>query len=209
MYIAGCEWFNVQEPLSARKHLQGKVVVMDFFTYCCINCMHILPDLHALQHRHSQCHELVVLGVHSAKFDNEKVSANILSAVLRYDITHPVVNDCEASLWFKMQIQCWPTLVVVNPHNHIMLVLMGEAHMKTLNQFVDQTLQYYKAKGELKSHSIGVVPSKETLPTSPLLFPGKVSVDECGERLAVSDTAHHRLVITDTTGLVQVLIDSP
>lgn len=92
---------------------------MDFFTYCCINCLHILPDLEALEQKFLIQDGVAVVGVHSAKFKNEKVSSNILSAILRYNIHHPVVNDCQAVLWKVLQIACWPTLVIVGPNGKI------------------------------------------------------------------------------------------
>lgn len=106
------DWFNVLEPLS-RDSLSGKVVILDFFTYCCINCMHILPDLKKIEDLYSVEDGLVVIGVHSAKFENEKDSANILSAVQRYNITHPVVNDCAQSMWIDLKVVCWPTLIIL------------------------------------------------------------------------------------------------
>lgn len=77
------DWFNTPSPLSFSVHLQGKLVVLDFFTYCCINCMHILPDLVALETRHPVHGGVIVVGVHSAKFGNEKVSDNIRNAINR------------------------------------------------------------------------------------------------------------------------------
>lgn len=106
------DWFNVVEPLS-RDTLSGKVVILDFFTYCCINCMHILPDLKKIEDSYSVEDGLVVIGVHSAKFDNEKDSSNILSAVQRYNITHPVVNDNVQSMWSDLKVVCWPTLIIL------------------------------------------------------------------------------------------------
>ena len=72
------DWLNVTSPLQFGKKgsLQGKVVVLDFFTYCCVNCLHVLPDLHRLEQQHPPQDGLVVIGVHSAKFLNEKVSGN-------------------------------------------------------------------------------------------------------------------------------------
>lgn len=75
--------------------------------------MHVLPDLKRLEQLYTVDDGLVVIGVHSAKFDNEKDSSNILSAVQRYDITHPVVNDSQMSMWEDLQIKCWPTMVVL------------------------------------------------------------------------------------------------
>lgn len=119
-------WINTSEPLSLRGNLQGKVVVLDFWTYCCINCLHILPDLHDLEKKFPDNDGLAVIGVHSAKFPNEKVSSNIENAVKRYGITHPVVNDSEALMWNEMGIQCWPTIVVVGPDGRILQTFIGK-----------------------------------------------------------------------------------
>ena len=82
-FPSSLDWFNTPSPLSFSGNLQGKVVVLDFFTYCCINCMHILPDLLDLETRHPVQEGVVVVGVHSAKFGNEKVSDNIRNAINR------------------------------------------------------------------------------------------------------------------------------
>src|SRR5690349_17607691 len=90
------EWLNTSRPLSL-KDLRGKIVLLDFWTYCCINCMHIIPDLKRLEAKYPD--ELVVVGVHSAKFKNERESSNIREAILRYEIEHPVVNDSQMTVW--------------------------------------------------------------------------------------------------------------
>ena len=141
------EWLNCKEPLSFSGLLSGKLCVLDFFTYCCINCMHILPDLHALEKRHSVEDGLVVVGVHSAKFENEKSSENILNAILRYNICHPVVNDSDAKFWYSLGVQCWPTLVLVGPTGEILLSIVVEGHRKTLFDFVSAALKYFKETG--------------------------------------------------------------
>ena len=151
-FDSNLEWLNCMSPLSFKDQLRGKLCVLDFFTYCCINCMHILPDLEALEHLYSEKDGLVILGVHSAKFENEKSSTNILSAVLRYDIRHPVVNDSEAKLWHTLSVQCWPTLVIVSPGGKILLSLVGEGHRDTLLQFVGSALKFYKQKGKNDFH---------------------------------------------------------
>lgn len=141
------EWLNCNNSLSFKTQLHGKVCVLDFFTYCCINCMHILPDLEFLEHKYSEEDGVVVVGVHSAKFENEKSSANILSAIIRYNISHAVVNDSEAKMWHSLGVACWPTLVVVGPAGEILLSLVGEGHRDILVKFVGAALKYYKDKG--------------------------------------------------------------
>ena len=225
---ADLEWLNTSRPLSFSGDLRGKVVVLDFFTYCCINCLHVLPALRSLEARFSG-RPFAVIGVHSAKFDNERVSAHILSAVRRYDIRHPVVNDCDAALWGAMRVACWPTLVVVGPGGEVLLSLAGENHGATVERFVAAALQFYErdvvdgmdapdgesldavdAAAPALSLSPALSPalSPSLSPSSPapsLLFPGKLSVDATGQRLAISDTGHHRvIVLSTTTACVQV-----
>lgn len=106
-------------------------------------------DLHALEEKFSIEDGVAVIGVHSAKFKNEKLLTNILSAVMRYGICHPVVNDSDAVMWNAMSIRCWPTFVIVSPEGKVLLYLVGEGHRDTLLKFVDVALQYYKGKGEL------------------------------------------------------------
>ncbi len=111
-FPGGLDWLNTSAPLRL-KDLRGKFVLLDFWTYCCINCMHILPDLRKLETKYNQ--ELVVIGVHSAKFKNEKDTGQIRQAILRYEIRHPVVNDAEFEVWQSYGANAWPTLVLINP----------------------------------------------------------------------------------------------
>src|SRR5262245_20713949 len=92
----GSDWLNTAGPLDL-KDLRGKFVILDFWTYCCINCMHILPELKKLERQFPK--NLVVIGVHSAKFATEKDTDNIRGAMLRYEVEHPVINDADHSLW--------------------------------------------------------------------------------------------------------------
>lgn len=126
MLLIACPWINTSEPLSLSGNLRGKVVVLDFWTYCCVNCLHILPDLHDLERKYSDKDGLAIIGVHSAKFPNEKISSNIENAVARYGITHPIVNDSEALMWNEMGIQCWPTIVVVGPDGRVLQTFIGK-----------------------------------------------------------------------------------
>lgn len=172
LLLSGLEWINTDGPLRLHTDLSGKVVVLDFFTYCCINCMHLLPDLHALEQKYSHEDGLVVVGVHSAKFPNEKVLENIQSAILRYNITHPVVNDADANLWHELQVTCWPTLVILGPRGNRLFTLVGEGHREKLFSFISVTLKYYKEKGKIKDQGIKLKLYKDSLPPSSLFFFG-------------------------------------
>ncbi|XP_069011651.1 NHL repeat-containing protein 2 [Embiotoca jacksoni] len=208
-FQSGLEWLNVEAPLSLNKELAGKVVLLDFFTYCCINCMHILPDLHQLEKLHSIKDGLVIVGVHSAKFPNEKVLDNIRSAVLRYDVRHPVVNDSEASLWHQLEVSCWPTLVLLGPRGNLLFSLVGEGHRDRLMLFTDSALRYYGELGQLKSHTVGIKLYRDSVPASILSFPGKVAIDDGSERLAVADTGHHRVLVVTSSGHLLHVIGGP
>ncbi|XP_028631348.1 NHL repeat-containing protein 2 [Grammomys surdaster] len=205
----GLEWLNTEEPLSIYKDLCGKVVILDFFTYCCINCIHVLPDLHALESRFSDKDGLLIVGVHSAKFPNEKVLSNIKSAILRYNITHPVVNDTDASLWQELEVSCWPTLVILGPRGNLLFSLIGEGNKDKLFSYTSIALKYYKDKGQIRDGRIGIKLFKESLPPSPLLFPGKVATDHATGRLVVADTGHHRILVVQKSGQIQYSIGGP
>ncbi|MEX1224724.1 MAG: thioredoxin-like domain-containing protein, partial [Pirellulales bacterium] len=112
----GIEWINAAGPIHL-KDLRGKFVVLDFWTYCCINCIHILPELKKLEQAYPN--SIVVIGVHSAKFDQEKDSENIRNAVLRYDIEHPVVNDANFAIWRRYGISGWPGLRIIDPEGYL------------------------------------------------------------------------------------------
>jgi thiol-disulfide isomerase/thioredoxin len=121
----GKDWLNTSQEISLRD-LRGKIVLIDFWTFCCINCMHVLPDLKFLEKKYGN--ELVVIGVHSAKFSNEKESQSIRGAILRYEIEHPVVNDAEMTIWKKFGINSWPTLALIDPEGNLCGMAPGEGN---------------------------------------------------------------------------------
>ena len=112
----GRGWLNTDKPLSLAA-LKGKVVLLDFWTYGCINCIHIIPDLKKLEAKYAN--ELVVIGVHSAKFQNEKETENIRRIILRYEIEHPVYNDAEFAVWQSYGVRAWPTQVLIDPAGYV------------------------------------------------------------------------------------------
>ncbi|XP_029466312.1 NHL repeat-containing protein 2 [Rhinatrema bivittatum] len=208
-FAPGLEWLNTEGPISLHSDLSGKVVVLDFFTYCCINCMHVLPDLHELEHAFPDKDGLVIVGVHSAKFPNEKVLDNIRSAVLRYNISHAVVNDADATLWQELEVSCWPTLVILGPHGNLLFSLVGEGNRERLFLFTSAALRYYKEKGDVGDHPVAVTAHRDSLPPSPLLFPGKVTVDGSGDILVIADTGHHRVLVVRKNGHILHVIGGP
>lgn len=189
------KWFNVDSELSFSGQLKGKIVILDFFTYCCINCLHILPDLHSLEQRIQPEGGLVIVGVHSAKFPNERLDHNIKNALIKYSITHPVVNDAGIELWEGLGVACWPTLVFVSPRGRVVHYVIGEGHAHEMNLFTDIALDYYREMGQLSSHPIPVALGRDMLTHGQLLYPGKVTIQ--GDQLLLSDSGNHRILMVD------------
>ncbi|XP_018341399.1 PREDICTED: NHL repeat-containing protein 2 isoform X2 [Trachymyrmex septentrionalis] len=206
----GLEWFNVSEGLSLGQHLKGKIVLLDFFTYCCINCMHVLAELEEVEKKISVEDGLVVIGVHSAKFTNERSSKNVLSAVQRYNITHPVVNDVTLRMWHDMGITCWPSLIMLGPNGQPLAVFVGENHKDEILLYTKIAISYFKSLKQMSNHGLPLKPAHHLLPSSKdgLLFPGKLTVLQLEQqtKLVISDSGNNRIVITNEHGRVEHVI---
>jgi DNA-binding beta-propeller fold protein YncE len=194
----GVAWLNTAGPLRL-KDLKGKIVLLDFWTFCCINCLHVLPDLAKLEKKYPN--ELVVIGVHSAKFDNEKDTAAIRKAVLRYEVAHPVVNDANMRIWRAFSANSWPTCVVIDPAGNVVYHDSGEGQYDELDKVIAKLIKAHKAKGTLNTKPLKFELARYSeTGASPLFFPGKVLADAASKRLFIADSTHHRVVITDLDG---------
>jgi thiol-disulfide isomerase/thioredoxin len=196
-------WLNADRPISIRE-LRGQVVILDFWTYCCINCMHVLPILRDLEERHAK-DPLVVIGVHSAKFDAEKDEGHILAAMRRYGVTHPVAVDSDMRLWSAYAVRSWPTLVVIRPDGTLAAVAPGEPDPAVLEAFVQKQLDEGRANGTLAREPFHAG-RRAAEPELPLRHPGKVAVGN--ERIFVADSGHHRVLVLDGDGVVRETIGS-
>ena len=201
----GVGWLNTGGEITL-KDLKGKIVLLDFWTYCCINCMHVLPDLAYLEKKYPN--EIVVIGVHSAKFDNEKDSDHIRQAILRYEIAHPVINDANMQVWRKFGVHAWPTLVLIDPEGNYCGYVSGEGNREVLEVVVNKLIAYHKQKGTLDQTPIDFALETRKQADTPLRYPGKLLVDQAGQRLIISDSNHNRIVITDLQGKTQEIIGS-
>lgn len=193
----GTEWLNTAQPIDM-KDLKGKIVILDFWTFCCINCMHILPDLAFLEEKYPN--QIVVIGIHSAKFDNEKDSKNIRDAIVRYEIKHPVVNDSEMALWRKFGTQSWPTVAIIDPEGKFVGAQSGEGHRDLLDAVVTQLIKYHRAKGTLDETPLLFESESSKIQPTALRYPGKVLADEATQRVFISDSNHNRIIVASTSG---------
>jgi thiol-disulfide isomerase/thioredoxin len=196
----GVAWLNTGRPLLL-KDLRGKIVLLDFWTFCCINCIHIMPDLTKLEEKYKN--ELVVIGIHSPKFDNEKSSENIRKAILRYELKHPVVNDADRKIWNAYGADWWPTIVLIDPEGKVIGGRAGEINfnIREIDQSIAKLIQIHRKKKTLNETPIRFDTAKfRDQADTPLYFPGKVLVDTAGKRILIADSTHHRIVVTDMNG---------
>ena len=142
----GVAWLNTAGPIRL-KDLRGKIVVLDFWTLCCINCIHTLPDLAKLEKKYPN--ELVVIGVHTPKFPNERDTASIRKAILRYQISHPVVNDADRKISDAYEFSSWPTLVLIDPEGNLFAMGSGEGLYEALDTRIAQLIKIHKEKKTL------------------------------------------------------------
>lgn len=164
--------------------------------------MHVLPQLRKLEEKYADV--LTVVGVHSAKFNAEKSSENVREAVRRYGIGHPVVNDAEFDIWKSYAARAWPTLMFLDPTGKVIGRHEGEFPVYALDQVISGMIDEFEPQGTLKRGCFHVQP--ESQGDSQLSFPGKVSVDSDREWLVISDSNHHRLVICDLDGKVELVV---
>jgi thiol-disulfide isomerase/thioredoxin/sugar lactone lactonase YvrE len=193
-FFEGAEWINTDKPIKMA-YLKGRVVLLDFWTLCCINCIHTLPDLAKLEARYPGV--LVVIGVHSPKFDNEKKTASIFKAILRYEIKHPVINDADHKVWKAYGVRSWPTLVLIDPDGNYYGTASGEGNFEVLDVHIKKLLKDFK--GKIKDTPIEFKLAKEKF-DNPIYFPGKVLADAPSKRLFIADSTNHRIVITNLEG---------
>jgi thiol-disulfide isomerase/thioredoxin len=208
--LVGRNWLNTGGKTLDLEALRGKIVLLDFWTFCCINCLHVLDELRPLEEEYSDV--LVTVGVHSPKFEHEADPVALAAAVERYEIHHPVLDDPELETWKAYTARAWPTLVVIDPEGYIVAHLSGEGHADGLGVLIPELIAEHDAKGTLHRGSGPYVAPEPTSGT--LRFPGKAlflpagrgsGADEASDGGAaagaathgswlVTDTGHHRLV---------------
>ncbi|MFF9555212.1 NHL domain-containing thioredoxin family protein [Streptomyces albus] len=182
-------WLNTGGEQLSLAALRGKITIVDFWTFCCINCLHVLDELRELEERHSDT--VVVVGVHSPKFVHEAEHAAVVDAVERYGVEHPVLDDPELATWKQYAVRAWPTLVVIDPEGYVVAQHAGEGHVHAIERLVEQLEAEHGAKGTLRRGDGPYVPPEPV--ATDLRFPGKVLALPDGGYL-VSDTTRHQLV---------------
>lgn len=173
--------------------LRGRVVLLDFFTGSCVNCVRTTEALRGLQRRFAD--ELVVVGVHSPKFPREAEHDAVRAAVARMRIEHPVLDDPGGITWDVYAVRAWPTLVLVDPTGYEVARWSGEGHEVEIAAAIERLLNAVSDPGTLAI-------DPEAAGTGELSWPGKVCADRAGGRLAIADTGHDRVLVCAVGGEV-------
>ncbi|MFZ3499028.1 NHL domain-containing thioredoxin family protein [Streptomyces sp. 5.8] len=182
-------WLNTGGKALTLADLRGKCVVVDFWTFCCVNCLHVLDELRELEEKHRDT--VVIVGVHSPKFVHEAEHSAVVDAVERYGVHHPVLDDPELATWKQYAVRAWPTLVVIDPEGYVVAQHAGEGHAHAIAKLVEELEAEHEAKGTLRRGD-GPYVAPEPV-AGDLRFPGKALVLPSGN-LLVSDTTRHQLV---------------
>ena len=182
-------WLNTDHPLTLHGDLRGKVVVVDFWTFCCINCLHVLDELRPLEEKYADV--LVTVGVHSPKFMHEADHNALVAAVQRYDVRHPVLDDPDLTTWNAYAVRAWPTLALIDPVGYVVAQFSGEGHAHALDRHIAELVAEHEAKGTLHRGQGAYAPPQPE--PSTLRFPAKLVRLDDG-RLLVADAGHNELV---------------
>lgn len=197
--LTGRGWLNTAGKSFGLQDLRGKIVLVDFWTFCCINCLHVLDELRPLEQRYADV--LVTIGVHSPKFEHEKDAAAVAAAVERYGVEHPVLDDPEMTTWRSYGARAWPTLVLIDPEGYVVAAVSGEGHASSLAGVIDQLVAKHEANGTLRRGNLAF--ENETDATTALRFPAKAIVTP--ERtLLVSSSGQHQLVELTSDGSTEL-----
>ncbi len=194
------DWLNTQRPLTA-EDLAGRMILIDFWTFCCINCIHVIPDLQYLEHKFGN--KLTVIGVHSAKFRNEQDRNNIRAAIIRYGIEHPVVNDKDFVIWQSFSVHAWPTFVLITPAGRVDTIYSGEGHRKALEFAIDRLIKEYTTT--IQTAPLPIALEKDKVPETFLRFPGKlefVQDFQGSPALFIADSGNNRILGARLSGEV-------
>ena len=185
----GLDWINTGGREIRLADLRGRVVLLDFWTYGCINCRHVQPRLRALEERFPDT--LTVIGVHSGKFAHERITVNLAAACDRQNVVHAVVNDRQYRIWRSFDVTAWPTVALVAPDGELIGLQPGEFPLEPMAQAIESAIVEAEKHGKLVRGPEPTVRAQARV-VGTLRFPGRVLVE--GRRLVIADTGHGRVL---------------
>ncbi len=117
-------WLNTDRPLHL-KDLRGKVVLLEMWTFGCINCIHVIPSLREWHEKYGE-QGLVVIGNHYPEFDFEASLDNLKEAIVRLDVPYPVAQDNDGATWSAYNTRYWPTMYLIDKRGDVRHIQIGE-----------------------------------------------------------------------------------
>jgi thiol-disulfide isomerase/thioredoxin len=204
-------WLNSSRDIKA-KDLKNRIILLDFWTYACVNCLHMIPEINNLEMEFDN--KLTVIGIHSGKFDNEKETSSIKKAILKYDITHPVVNDADFTIWDRFKVSSWPTLILIDPEGRIVKKYEGEVSSDLIRKDVKKLVKKYKY--QLNSTGLPIVLEKNKIVDNVLNFPAKIAYAQGfsyeniskTNALVIANTGKNNIIFTTLNGKTLLEIGS-
>lgn len=186
-------WIGVDHPLTMAG-LRGHVVVIVFWSSRDVTSLRVIEELRRLDHEYAE--EVVVVGVHWPRSAVEATHASVAQAVARHRIGHPVLDDPDGTTAAAFKVTDRPTLVVVGPDGSVVGSRQGEGHGRSVGLVVAELLA---------ADALPLDPLATLLPgpvPDPLAFPAAVAASDDGDRLAIADTGHDRVIVATLDGLV-------
>jgi thiol-disulfide isomerase/thioredoxin len=187
--LVGRRWLNTGGRALSLSDLRGRFLLLDFWTFCCVNCLHVLDELRPVEATHRD--ELVVVGVHSPKFVHEADPVALDHAVERYSVEHPVLDDPQLRTWQAYAARAWPTLVLVDPEGYVVAQYAGEGHAHAIDALITELAPSYRDRGALRTGEELFVAREDE--STALRFPAKAVALPDGTVL-VADAGRDRLV---------------
>lgn len=189
------QWVNTDGPVRLAD-LRGKIVILDFWTSGCINCMHTMEDLRYLENKYKD--NLIIISIHSPKFPHDKEIENVIKAVNRFHIKHPVAHDPIMRVWTKYIIKAWPSAVFIDTEGYVVGSMRGEGRRRQLDQLIQQYVDIAEKRDGLDLSQIAVRFKREA--DNVVKFPGKIHAAE--SHVYVSDSGHNRVIEINHYGRV-------
>ena len=203
---------NLSKPLS-NKILKNRIVVLDFWNYSCISCLEGISEIKKLQERFGN--KVLFIGVHSSKFQNEKRQSAVRKAVLKYDITYPVINDEDLKLFNSFDIKAWPTAVLISPKGKVYKTYQGSKDIvKSLKKDIKKLIS--RNKFSINRKTIPLRLEKYDTLGNVLSFPSKIlyvknftyKYHKNLPALFIANSAHNNIVVSSLSGKIITKIGS-
>ncbi len=203
-------WLNVSRPLE-RDDLKDRIILLDFWTYACVNCIHAIPEIKKLEQEFGN--KLTVIGVHSGKFSNEKDFDSIKKAVLKYDISHPVINDEALKIWNSFEVNAWPSFILINPHGNVVKRYVGEEDIQYIRKDVKRMVGKYRY--QLNRNDLPEFLEKNKIAMRVLSYPSKITYSNKfsyksynGAALFIANSGRNEILVTTLGGEILLEIGS-